>query len=465
MDTIATPQRSFGARVALLAAAGATLVVACGGDDKERVLTDPTETTVALNGAEEEVARDLCPEGFSTEMPIKAEFDLSKVGSENALLPSFSKVEDGVAKIDSPETVADTIMTLACDHPTILAIFDAIHLQTAGFNEIGRYSLPNETLLKVIEERARLFRENEPAALKALENLASILTVEGGMEYVEDFNVIAGDATMLTTAREADGDATQIQTVPVTTEGLMDVFHVVYNGDIADTAEQRATLEAISKLVGYRPNGDVIIADWLGVGITGFKKDTESEDTVPVDTAIAPSDDTTNVDGSKNDKNDNATNDGNTGDNSGDNGGGGGSGGSGDGDCGSGCGTGGDGSQPGTTEVRPTTTTTKPNHTTTTIPRTGTTTTSVFIPATTTTVRPTTTSTSIPRPTTTTEAPTTTGVKPPMDDCDPNIDVCTTDGSNSSNEAMVLSIPGIGIAISRITRRRPINKQDRKVIV
>ncbi len=354
MEIMPTPQRSFGLRIAALAAAGATLtMVACSDDENNTTLAgDATETTVALDSAEEKVANELCPESFSTDMSIKAEFDLSKVGSENALLPSFSKVEDGVAKIDSPETVADTIMTLACDHPTILAIFDAIHLQTAGFNETGRYSLPDETLLKVIEERARLFRENEPAALKALENLASILTVEGGMEYVKDFNVIAGNAVIVTTEREADGDATQIQTVPVTTEGLMDVFRVVYNGDTAETAEQRATLKAISELVGYRPNGEVIIADWIGEGTTGFEIDAESEDTVPVDTAIDESEDTTNVDGNNEDdsseEDENGNNGTTTGTNTGTNGGGGGSGGSGDGDCGSGCGTGGGGTTPNT---------------------------------------------------------------------------------------------------------------------
>ena len=414
MEIMPTPQRSFGLRIAALAAAGATLtMVACSDDENNTTLAgDATETTVALDSAEEKVANELCPEGFSTDMLIKAEFDLSKVGSENALLPSFSKVEDGVAKIDSPETVADTIMTLACDHPTILAIFDAIHLQTAGFNETGRYSLPDETLLKVIEERARLFRENEPAALKALENLASILTVEGGMEYVKDFNVIAGNAVIVTTEREADGDATQIQTVPVTTEGLMDVFRVVYNGDTAETAEQRATLKAISELVGYRPNGEVIIADWIGEGTTGFEIDVESEDTVPVDTAIDESEDTTNVDGnneddsSEEDEEDDSSSD--NGDNTGTNGGGGGSGGSGDGSCGGGCGTGGDGTTPGTgPNTTNTPTTVKPPTTTVWTTNPATTTIVVTVPQTTTpnTVPPTTTIKPKDPPTTPTTAP------------------------------------------------------------
>lgn len=477
METIATPQRSFGRRIAALAVAGASLIVACSNDDdKTSLLPDSaTETTVALNGADVEAARNLCPEGFGTEMPIKQEFDLSKVGGENALLPSFKTVENDVTTLATPEKVGDTIMTLGCDHPTLLGVMDALYLQTGGFNETGRYSLPDSTLLSVIESRTKLFRENEPVALNTLENLASVILPEGGVVYVDNFNVIAGQATLITAERDENGNATQIVTTEVPTEGLHEGYQLRFNLDDASlTAEQKATLASISELILITPNGDIIVNRWLGEGTTGFEIDTESEDTVPVDTAIAPSDDTTNVDGSKNDKNDNATNDGNTGDNSGDNsgdnGGGGGSGGSGDGDCGSGCGTGGDGSQPGTTEVGPTTTATKPNHTTTTIPRTGTTTTSVFIPSTTTTVRPTTTSTSIPRPTTTTVAPTTTGVKPPMDDCDPNIDVCPPAGSNSISESssnpiresMVFGIPGAWV-FSSIKRR--INKQDRKVIV
>lgn len=345
MEIMPTPQRSFGLRLAALAAAGATLtMVACSDDENStRLAGDATETTVALDSAEKEVAKELCPEGFSTKMQIKAEFDLSKVGGENALLPSFRTVEGDETTLATPEAVADTVMTLGCDHPTLLGVLDALYLQTGGFNETGRYSLPDSTLLSVIEARTELFRQNEKVALNTLENLASVVTPEGGVVYVDDFNVIAGQATLVTAERDEKGNATQIITKEVPTEGLHEGYELRFNLDDASlTAEQRATLSAISELVLITPDGDIIVNQWLGEGTTGFDIDDESQDTVPADTVIGESDDTTNLDGTKEEDGDDDGNAGEDGD------GDGGSGGNEDGDCGGGCGTGGGTTTPGT---------------------------------------------------------------------------------------------------------------------
>lgn len=472
------PRNSLWLRTASLVAAGTAIfgVVSCGGDDDTTLSTDPTTTTVELNAEERAVADKLCGEkGIDNSMSLKNQFELSTVGSTDALLPSFRTVENGQTIDATPEEVADVLMAEICVKPDIAAVFSALWLETTGKGGTGTMRNLDAGIFDTIEDTANLFRNNKPEMLETVENLASIITANGGVVEVDNYNVIIGEAKLVTTVRNDKEEATQLGTKDAITEGLFEGYQLRFNFEDTNLSEeQKQRMKDIAELILMTKDGEIIVKQWIGIdGQTTFEEVVEeSENTMPVDTAIAPSDDTTNVDGNNNNVGDNATDNGNTGDNSGDNGGGGGSGGSGDGDCGSGCGTGGDGSQPGTTEVGPTTTTTKPNHTTTTISRTGTTTTSVFIPATTTTVRPTTTSTSIPRPTTTTEAPTTTGVKPPKTDCDPNIDVCTTDGSNSNSESgsnpiresIAFGIPGAWV-FSKIRRRGPINKQDRKVIV
>ncbi|MDO8265980.1 MAG: hypothetical protein Q7T41_03490 [Candidatus Saccharibacteria bacterium] len=294
---VESSNRSVALRMTAIIAAGATLAVACSDGGTETVLPTKesvaTTTTVELSEAGEARAAELCPDGFENDMKIAKEFALSRVGNTDSLLPSFETVKNGEKTLATPYEVSGVVMDRACIEPTFLAVMDGIFLQTAGFNETGRYAKPDSTLISVIEERARLFRANEQAGLNSIENLASVIMPEGGVVYVDDFNSVSGQTTLITTERDENGNATQIISTKATVEGLLDGYQLRFNLDNTDlTPEQKATLKDISELVLIRPDGTILINDWLGENRTNFIFDEDSTDTTTVDTSIDESDTT-----------------------------------------------------------------------------------------------------------------------------------------------------------------------------
>lgn len=291
-------------------------VTACGSDNGSK-LNDgsvPTESTapaeVTLSGSEIDRAEELCPEGFGNTMPIAEEFALSRVGSVNSMLPSFSETDaNGEVTLAETSEVADVIMERACNEPTFAATMDAIFLQTAGFNEAGTFRLPDETLISNIEETTELFRNNESAMLNSVANLASVILPADGVKLRDDFNVIAGQATLVAPIREGD-IATQVGTVEVATEGLFEGYKVEFNLDLANTPQQRETLKQISDLVLINTDGSIIINQWLGANTTDFEVEEESTETTTVETTIDENGDPTPVAPENEDDNNNQDNNG-----------------------------------------------------------------------------------------------------------------------------------------------------------
>ncbi len=298
------PRNSLWLRTAALVAAGTALVgLAACGDDETTLSGGPdaaVTTTVELNPDQEIVAAELCgEEGIQNRMSMRNEFDLSKVGSTDALLPSFRTVENGETVDATPEEVVNTLLELSCVEPDLAAVVDALWLQTTGYGGTGTFRKLDASIFGAIEERSDLFRQNKPEMLETVENIASVITAPGGLVEVNNYNVIIGEAKIVTTERDENGNAVQLVTKDVTTEGLFEGYQLRFNFEGTDfSEEQKQRMLDIGELILITKDGEIIVKKWIGPdGQTSFDEDDQSEDTVPVDTVIDESDTTINQSG------------------------------------------------------------------------------------------------------------------------------------------------------------------------
>ena len=298
------PRNSLWLRTAaILATAGTAIVgVSCSSDGETTLAHKPAAvtTTVELSPEQKQVEDKLCAEkGVDNTTSMKKEFDLSKVGSQDAILPSFRTVENGKTIDATPGEVADTLMAENCVKPDLASVFDALWLQTTGYGGTGTYRKLDAGIFDAITERSDLFRKNKPEMLETVENLASVITADGGVVEVNDFNVIIGEAKMVTVERDVNGNAVQLITKDVATEGLFEGYQLRLNleGDKTSfSKEQKKRMEEIANLILITKDGEIIVKQWIGTdGKTTFEEVVDqSDNTMPVDTNIDESDTTDN---------------------------------------------------------------------------------------------------------------------------------------------------------------------------
>ncbi len=401
--------------------AGSMLLAACGGGGNgEDAPRDGTSTTMAVE------APDVCAEGFTTDISFNNAFE--NAGSPEAVLPLLTKDGEGSDReFLANDKAAQTVMNEVCENPYALAALTAFIVEPAGHSESGRIYKPDTSSFTRTQELLEQYKSNPEVAAAAVDELASILLAPNGLEKVDDFVVTEGQATKVARTNGAGNGG--FKSNKVTVDGALsgyEINHVTDSSDLSD--EEKLVLEEISNLILITGDGEVIIKTWIGDSEISFKVD-ESPETTVLNPEEGETDQTTpqqqeadgqaDSDGNRTGNRTTGTGGGGT---SGSDGGGETTGGAPGGD-GPGCdgvstgcegegpggpggpGDGGEDEGPTPTNPPQTTTTTRPPQTTTT------------------TSPPQTTTTTSPPPTT---SPPTTAepYKPPMEECDPNIDDC-----------------------------------------